>query len=251
MKPSSTLFLKINESRVDFTCNVLTNNEKLVKHLNNTCFEVSPPWVYFPDVDPMWYDFRQGEEEYWRWAFWEPFWNKLSFVEKYDYLRKHRADSDWFDLLTEYELMEKIMFYRTGDTYGEFSNFSAYPILMHGMLWPTVEHYFQANKFEDPVHIEKIRSTISPMEAAKIGRIRHDSFKQNWDSIKDNVMCEALYAKFTQHDSLKQLLLNTQGKELIEHTVNDSYWADGMDGFGRNKLGCFLMDLRFKLMAAE
>lgn len=243
---NSMLLLKISQSRVDYIFNILTNNDALVEYLSCTSFEISPPWIYFPDARPMWLDFHQGEKDYWYWVFWEPFWSKLSFVERYDYLRKYRADQDWFDLLTEYELMEKILFYRKGDAYGEFSNFSAYPIMVDGLLWPTVEHYFQANKFQDPIHIENIRNNPNPMVAAKIGRVRHDSFKQNWDLIRDDVMCKALYAKFTQHDSLKQLLLNTEGKELIEHTTNDSYWADGIDGFGRNKLGCFLMDLRYK-----
>ena len=34
---------------------------------------------------------------------------------------------------------------------------------------------------------------------------------------------------------------------LIEHTKNDSYWADGGDGSGLNKLGKILMKVREKL----
>jgi predicted NAD-dependent protein-ADP-ribosyltransferase YbiA (DUF1768 family) len=37
-----------------------------------------------------------------------------------------------------------IKFYRTGDAYGEFSNFAAYPIRFKDVEWPTTEHYFQA-----------------------------------------------------------------------------------------------------------
>ena len=40
-----------------------------------------------------------------------------------------------------------INFYRTGDEYGCFSNFAAYPIDLKGKVWPTTEHYFQAQKF--------------------------------------------------------------------------------------------------------
>ncbi|MEO1140885.1 MAG: NADAR family protein, partial [Pseudomonadota bacterium] len=43
---------------------------------------------------------------------------------------------------------EEIKFYRTGDPYGCFSNFSAHPILIE-TTWPTSEHYFQAQKFLD------------------------------------------------------------------------------------------------------
>ena len=57
-------------------------------------------------------------------------------------------------------------------------------------------------------------------------------------------MREALRAKFEQHPKLKALLLSTGDAELIEHTHNDRYWADGGDGTGRNMLGKLLMELR-------
>jgi N-glycosidase YbiA len=40
-------------------------------------------------------------------------------------------------------------------------------------------------------------------------------------------MLIAVYHKFNQHNDLKNLLLETGDKVLIEHTKNDSYWADG------------------------
>ena len=42
-----------------------------------------------------------------------------------------------------------IYFYTKTDKYGEFSNFSKHGIEMNGQWWPTVEHYFQAQKFLD------------------------------------------------------------------------------------------------------
>jgi len=57
-------------------------------------------------------------------------------------------------------------------------------------------------------------------------------------------MKEAVYAKFTQNKNLKQILLNTGDKILIEHTYKDSYWADGGDGSGQNWLGKILMIVR-------
>ena len=62
-------------------------------------------------------------------------------------------------------------------------------------------------------------------------------------------MQEALHAKFTQHEDLRIKLLETGDAELVEHTKNDVYWADGGDGSGQNKLGKFLMTLRAQLAA--
>jgi ribA/ribD-fused uncharacterized protein len=65
-----------------------------------------------------------------------------------------------------------ITFYSTKDSYGEFSNFSKHPFELDGLMWPTSEHYFQAQKFEDKAYQEKIRTTASPMIAARLGRSR-------------------------------------------------------------------------------
>jgi hypothetical protein len=35
--------------------------------------------------------------------------------------------------------------------------------------------------------------------------------------------------------------------KLVEHTSNDSYWADGGDGSGRNMLGRLLLRVRDEL----
>lgn len=145
--------------------------------------------------------------------------------------------------------MEKttIKFYSANDTYGEFSNFALYPIQLKGKTWQTTEHYFQAQKFAGTEHENKIRNAPNPMKAAELGRTRKVKIRKNWDNLKDNVMFDALKAKFTQHEDLRKLLLETEDKILIEHTENDSYWGDGGDGSGKNKLGKLLMKLRENL----
>ena len=60
-------------------------------------------------------------------------------------------------------------------------------------------------------------------------------------------MLKCLFAKFTQHEDLKKILLDTGDKTLIEHTKNDVYWADGGDGSGKNMLGKLLMKVRDEL----
>lgn len=143
--------------------------------------------------------------------------------------------------------MNLIRFYRTGDAYGEFSNFAAFPIELNGRVWPTTEHYFQAQKFTGTAHEEAIRLAPSPMIAARMGRDRKKPLRPDWELVKDAVMREALRAKFEQHPRLKELLLSTGNAVLVEHTRNDRYWADAGDGTGRNMLGLMLMELRSAL----
>ena len=140
-----------------------------------------------------------------------------------------------------------IKFYRTGDPFGEFSNFAPFPIRMKDRIWPTVEHYFQAQKFAGTKHEDEIQRCDSPMTAAQKGRERNRPLRTDWEAVKDDIMREAVTAKFDQHDSLRELLLSTGYAHLVEHTRNDSYWADGGDGSGLNMLGVILMEVREKL----
>ena len=143
--------------------------------------------------------------------------------------------------------MKQILFYRANEPYGEFSNFSAHPFKLKGKVWPTSEHYFQAQKFAGTEHQEAIRLAKSPMVAARMGRSRARPLRADWETAKDDIMREALLAKFTQHPALSSLLLETGDAELVEHTTNDRYWGDGGDGRGKNRLGQLLMELRTKL----
>lgn len=140
-----------------------------------------------------------------------------------------------------------ILFYATDKPYGEFSNFSRHPTLLDGVVWPTSEHYFQAQKFAGTPHVEEVRAQPTPMLAAQMGRRRDLPFRVDWNDVKDDVMRAALRAKFTQHPALRSLLLGTGDAVLVEHTRNDAYWADGGDGTGRNRLGELLMELRGEL----
>ena len=140
-----------------------------------------------------------------------------------------------------------INFYSTKDEYGCFSNFSAHKIFLKGKNWKTTEHYFQAQKFVGTSDEEELRLADSPMQVAKMGRDRKRPLRRDWEVVKDDIMREALRAKFTQHEDLRIILLETDDAELVEHTKNDSYWADGGDGSGLNMLGKLLMELRDEL----
>lgn len=146
---------------------------------------------------------------------------------------------------------EPIRFYNTGDAFGEFSNFAPFPLKIGSKTWPTSEHYFQAQKFTDARHVEKIRKTASPMMAARMGRDRKVLLRKDWEAVKIGVMREALIAKFTQHPELQELLLSTGERRLIESTPNDAYWGDGGDGSGKNMLGRLLMEVRSELQKVK
>lgn len=146
---------------------------------------------------------------------------------------------------------EIINFYSTTGDYGCFSNFSRHHIFLKEKIWKTSEHYFQAQKFAGTEFEEKVRQAPTPMESANLGRNRKFPLRPDWETVKDDIMREALRAKFTQNKDLKKILLETGDARLVEHTANDNYWGDGGDGSGQNMLGKLLMELREELKSEE
>lgn len=142
-------------------------------------------------------------------------------------------------------------FYSVKNAYGEFSNFALFPIVIEGILWPTSEHYYQAQKFIEPELKERIRLAVSPFLAAQIGRDPQLPLRKDWLSIKDEAMFTALTAKFSQYNILKDLLQSTNMAHIYEHTKNDCYWGDCGDRTGLNKLGEQLMQIRSEISNSE
>jgi len=148
--------------------------------------------------------------------------------------------------------MDIIYFYssRKGN-FRAFSNFFKSPVFIHQQLWPTVEHWFQAQKFlpTDPDWSEHIRTAPSAGKAALWGRSRAHPLRNDWEEVKDEIMYQGQIAKYSQHENLWVLLHSTGNKKLVEKTTKDKYWGCGTDGKGLNKLGVILMQVRGELKA--
>jgi len=145
--------------------------------------------------------------------------------------------------------MQTIKFYSANAEYGCFSNFSLHAVTIDGISYQTTEHYFQAQKFVNEKIQRRIINANTPNEAARLGRNRNFPLRKGWESMKDDVMLTAIRAKMEQHEDVREALLSTGDAILVEHTARDSYWADGGDGSGKNRLGQILMKVRDELRA--
>lgn len=137
-----------------------------------------------------------------------------------------------------------IYFYKTREEHGYMSNFARFPIALDGKLWPTSEHYYQAQKFTNLALQEQVRQAPNPKEAARIGRDINNPLRPDWDSIKDEVMRKVVLAKFEQHSDIRTKLISTGTSVLVERSDVDWYWGDGADHTGKNMLGKILMEIR-------
>ena len=116
------------------------------------------------------------------------------------------------------------------------------------VLWPTVEHYYQAAKAQSPVDSELIRGCYSPSAAKKLGRTV--KIVKNWDEIKLFVMRVALVHKFTVDNKYGAYLMSTAPHYLQEgNWWNDLFWGTDENGIGMNWLGHLLMAHRAVLLA--
>ena len=97
---------------------------------------------------------------------------------------------------------EPLYFYTTGEAFGEVSNFARFGVELDGQWWPTVEHYFQAQKFDDERYRQTIRTVSDPKRAATLGRSRDVPIRKDWEDIKIDVMRCAFDKMFRTHPAL-------------------------------------------------
>lgn len=106
-----------------------------------------------------------------------------------------------------------------------------HPFSEDGNTYLTAEHYMMAGKarlFGDEEILAKILEAQHPAEAKKLGRqVRH--FKhETWLSHRCEIVIRANQLKFSQHPELKEFLLNTQDRILVEASPYDQIWGIGL-----------------------
>jgi ribA/ribD-fused uncharacterized protein len=115
-------------------------------------------------------------------------------------------------------------------------------IVVDGLLFPTVEHAFQAAKTTDLAEKEAIRMAPTANEAKKLGR--HVQLVADWDTQRIDIMTSLVLRKFVEHIDLKIKLLMTGNQELIQGgTKKGDFWGENQ--------GKILMQVRDKIRALE
>jgi ribA/ribD-fused uncharacterized protein len=154
-----------------------------------------------------------------------------------------------------------VLFSKPGEDKGEFRTFSnqaEYPIQINDLKYPTVEHYFQAQKareFNDEENLKKIMDTPSAKAVKALGKKVRNFVKEIWDDKRLDIMMRGVKAKFVQHPELQKQLVETGTKQIGEADARDSFWgigtsesteksADPSKWKGQNRLGKILMALR-------
>lgn len=132
--------------------------------------------------------------------------------------------------------------------YRFLSNFWFTPVVYDGYIYSTVEHAYQAAKFDDLEIQKQIRQSVSAADAKKLGRtFPKECMRKDWHDVRLTIMNDLVLQKFLVNASARRALLATEDMELIEgNTWGDTYWGV-CNGVGSNKLGIILMEARKQL----
>jgi ribA/ribD-fused uncharacterized protein len=142
-----------------------------------------------------------------------------------------------------------------------FSQWWLNNFVVEGINYPTAEHWMMAKKailFQDHEILEKILQAKSPAEAKKLGRKVKNYQEEVWLANRYGIIKEGNFHKFSQNQALKDFLLNTTDRVLVEASPVDSIWGIGMatdnpdienpeKWKGLNLLGFALMEVRDEL----
>jgi hypothetical protein len=125
----------------------------------------------------------------------------------------------------------------------------------------TAEHYMMYHKaklFGDNKAYEKVLSASNPGEAKAVGREVLGFEQELWDEKRFEIVVKANLSKFSQNPELKEFLLNTGNRVLVEASPVDKIWGIGLaqdnsasenpnTWKGLNLLGFALMEVREQL----
>lgn len=136
------------------------------------------------------------------------------------------------------------------------------PFTVEGVRYATAEHWMMAEKarrFGDDAALAKILEAPTPRRAKALGRgVRHFD-RAVWDAARFSVVVRGSVHKFGSSPALRDFLLGTGERVLVEASPTDRIWgigctkavaeAHGLAAWrGRNLLGFALMEARARLL---
>ena len=133
--------------------------------------------------------------------------------------------------------------------------------LVDDIYYNCAEQFMMAEKarlFHDEDVLQKIMQAYDPMEQKKLGRRVQGYNDALWKEHCFDTVVRGNIAKFSQNEKLRDFLLSTGDKILVEASPKDVVWGIGLDEEspdainprkwpGKNLLGFALMEVRDKV----
>ncbi|MBO4295827.1 MAG: NADAR family protein [Desulfovibrio sp.] len=161
--------------------------------------------------------------------------------------------------------MKIICFHNPDEENGYLSNWFHSKFKIHNCVFTSIEQYMMYKKaecFKDANIASKIMNTNDVSQIKKFGR-QVDGYNETvWNGMRQLIVYDGLFAKFTQNEELKIMLLQTECSVLAECAVKDQIWGIGLSmknpdrldmskWKGKNLLGFTLMMVRSKIISRD
>lgn len=154
-----------------------------------------------------------------------------------------------------------ICFHDPEEENGWFSNWYLSDFEYDGIKFSSLEQYMMYKKaevFGDEKTAKKILNTDDPGKIKSLGREVKNYNDTVWNGVRQIIVYEGLYAKFSQNEELKEKLLATGSDILAEASGTDLIWGIGLSMTdekrfdmskwkGQNLMGFSLMEVRKRL----
>ncbi len=138
------------------------------------------------------------------------------------------------------------------------------PFTVDGVEYATAEHWMMAAKarlFADPEGERRALASGHPAQAQQAGRLVRGFDEDVWRRERLSIVVEGSMHKFAADAGLREFLLNTGDRVLVEASPRDRVWGIGLTADderaedpgrwrGSNLLGFALMEARRRLRAA-
>lgn len=139
-----------------------------------------------------------------------------------------------------------------------FSQWYPCEFIVDKVLYFTTEQYMMAQKallFGDNEVYDEILKATHPKQFKELGRAIKNFKDDIWNDNKYKIVLDGNVAKFSQNNDLKQFILKTNTRILVETSPNDRIWGIGINNNadnienpltwkGDNLLGFALMEVR-------
>ena len=157
--------------------------------------------------------------------------------------------------------MKIICFHNPDEKNGYLSNWYPSRFTVNNISFSSMEQYMMYKKavcFGDKNTADKILATDDVAEIKALGRLVANYNESYWNGVRQIIVFEGLFAKFSQNEDLKKQLKATENCILAECAAKDKIWGIGLSmkdsnrfeinkWNGQNLLGYALMMVRERL----
>jgi ribA/ribD-fused uncharacterized protein len=105
------------------------------------------------------------------------------------------------------------------------------PFAVSGVSFATAEHFMMYRKallFGDEPCAERILGARTPAEAKELGRAVKGFDDDRWKEARFEIVTAGSLAKFSQSPALREFLLGTKQRVLVEASPRDQIWGIGL-----------------------